>query len=53
MKMAHLSDRDLLADARTEANALLEADPDLSHEDHKLLAERVSNFLDQASAEFS
>ena len=53
LKMAHLSDRDLLADARTEANALLEADPDLSHEDHKLLAERVSNFLDQASAEFS
>ena len=51
--MAHLSDRDLLADARTEANALLKADPDLSHEDHTLLAERVSTFLDQASSEFS
>jgi len=51
--MAHLSDRDLLADARKEANALLEKDPDLSQEIHRLLAEEVSGFLDQASSEFS
>ena len=53
LKMAHLSDRDLLADARKEANALLEKDPDLSQEIHRLLAEEVSGFLDQASSEFS
>ena len=53
LKMAQLSDRDLLASAREEAHMLLESDPDLSNEAHKTLAEQVSSFLEQASTEFS
>ena len=53
LKMAQLSDRDLLASAREEAHMLLESDPGLSNQAHKTLAEQVSSFLEQASTEFS
>ncbi|MFB3118890.1 MAG: helicase-related protein, partial [Stenotrophomonas maltophilia] len=53
LRMAHLSDRDLLDSAREEAAGILEKDPDLTAPEHSLLAAQVARFLDRVSAEFS
>ena len=53
LRMAHLSDRELLTNAREEAAGILEEDPDLSAPDHTSLAAQVARFLDRVSAEFS
>ena len=42
LKMARLSDQDILAAARTEAIRVLDADPDLQSEHNALLAERLA-----------
>ncbi|MFQ6028269.1 MAG: ATP-dependent DNA helicase RecG, partial [Dehalococcoidia bacterium] len=53
LRMAQLSDRELLDLARSEATKLIEADPTLSRPEHAELAKRVGKFLEQVSAEFS
>ena len=53
LRMAHLSDRELLTSAREEAAGILEEDPDLTLPEHSLLAAQVTRFLDRVSAEFS
>ena len=42
LKMARLSDQDILAAARTEATRVLDADPDLESEPNALLAQRLA-----------
>ncbi len=42
LKMARLSDQDILAAARTEATRVLDADPDLQSEPNALLADRLA-----------
>jgi ATP-dependent DNA helicase RecG len=44
LKMARLSDMKTLEQARTEALALFEQDPQLSSEEHRLLAKKVADF---------
>jgi ATP-dependent DNA helicase RecG len=44
LRLARLSDTRLLEMARSEAEKLLSADPDLQHPDHRLLARRVAEF---------
>ncbi|MCI0781357.1 MAG: DNA helicase RecG, partial [Chloroflexi bacterium] len=53
LRMAHLSDRNLLELARDEASRLREQDPDLAAAEHAALAARVNRFLDQVSTEAS
>ena len=53
MKFARITDLDILTLARQEALRLLEADPDLSRDEHKLLAERVHEYEAGFSAEIS
>ena len=53
LRMARLSDRELLTSAREEAAGILEEDPDLTSPEHSLLAAQVARFLDRVSAEFS
>ena len=53
LRMAHLSDRNLLELARDEASRLREQDPDLAAPEHAALAARVNRFLDQVSTEAS
>jgi ATP-dependent DNA helicase RecG len=53
LRMAHLSDRELLTVAREEAAQLMEQDPALSEPEHGGLAARVARFLDQVSDEFT
>ena len=53
LRMARLSDQDLLAQAREEAARLLQGDPDLSHPEHRLLAQEVARFQGQVSSEVS
>ena len=53
LRMAHLSDRNLLELARDEASRLREQDPDLAAPEHAALAARVNRFLDQVSSEAS
>ena len=50
LKMAHLTDLELLEMARNEATKLMEGDPDLKQPDHAGLAAQVARFVDQASA---
>ena len=50
LKMAHLTDLELLEMARNEATKLMEDDPDLKQPDHAGLAAQVARFVDQASA---
>jgi ATP-dependent DNA helicase RecG len=50
LKMAHISDRELLELARNEATKLMEEDPDLKQPDHAAIAAQVARFVDQASA---
>jgi ATP-dependent DNA helicase RecG len=53
LRMAQLSDRELLALARKEATRLMEQDPDLAAPEHVALAARVTRFLDRVSGEFT
>ena len=51
LRMAHLSDRQLLESAREEAARVMEGDPDLKARRHRALAAQVARFLDTVSAE--
>ena len=51
LRMAQLSDRELLETARKEASRMMDEDPDLTAPEHTLLAAQVARFLDLASAE--
>ncbi len=53
LRMARLSDRDLLKMAREEAEELLKSDPHLQDPTHKGLAIEVARFVDQVSGEVS
>ena len=53
LRMAQLSDRELLETARREASRLIEEDPELTAPEHALLADQVARFLDLVSAETS
>ena len=53
LRMAHLSDRELLNEARAEAARIIEEDPLLEGEHHAALRAQVGRFLAEASAEFS
>ena len=53
LRVARLSDQDLLKAAREEASELLEKDPDLAEPDHVPLAAEVSRFLDMVRDEVS
>jgi ATP-dependent DNA helicase RecG len=50
LKMAHLTDLELLEMARNEATKLMEEDPDLKLPEHTAIAAQVARFVDQASA---
>jgi ATP-dependent DNA helicase RecG len=50
LKMAHITDRELLELARNEATRLMEEDPELRAPDHAAIAAQVARFVDQASA---
>ena len=53
LKMARLSDRDLLTLARQQASALLEEDSQLTRPEHVALAPEVARFVDKVSGEVS
>jgi ATP-dependent DNA helicase RecG len=53
LKVARLSDIDLLEQARAEAARLLEADPELARPEHRPLARQVSHLWDSLTAEVS
>ena len=53
LRMAQLSDRELLDLARKEANAIIEEDPTLELEQHAPLAGQMARFMERVSAEFS
>ena len=53
LRMAHLSDRQLLESAREEATKLMEQDPGLKAKKHAALASQVARFLDAVSDEAS
>ena len=53
LRMASLSDRDLLNAARREASQLMESDPELAAPEHAALSRQVARFLDHASGEVS
>ncbi len=53
LKMAHITDRELLEMARNEATKLMEYDPDLTAPDHAAIAAQVARFVERASANIS
>jgi len=53
LRMARLSDRELLTVAREEASGLIEQDPELAAPEHASLAKRITHFLDRVSNESS
>ena len=53
LRMAHVSDRELLDLARQEATRIMEQDPELALAEHPALAAQVARFMEQVSAEFS
>ena len=53
LRMAKLSDRDLLDLARQEATSIMEKDPDLVANGHAGLAAQVARFMEQVSGEMS
>ncbi len=53
LRMARLTDQDFLAQARDTAAAIIEDDPDLSKEDHLLLAQELARFQGKVSSEVS
>ena len=53
LRVARLSDQDLLKLAREEAARLLEEDPELKREVHRLLSAEVTRFLERVGGEVS
>ena len=53
LRMAHLSDRQLLESAREEAAQVMDQDPELKADKHAALADQVARFLDAVSDEAS
>ena len=53
LRMAHLSDRQLLDLAREEATRIIESDPTLEQDEHAPLAAQIARFSERAGAEFS
>ena len=53
LRMAHLSDRELLEAARREASMIMDEDPELTAPEHAPLKAQVARFLDLVSAESS
>ena len=53
LRMAQLSDRELLDQARQEAARLMQADPELTNPEHAELAAQVARFTEKVSAEFT
>ncbi len=53
LRMAHLSDRQLLESARDEATRVMQQDPELRSKKHAALAAQVARFLESVSAEAS
>ncbi|MBI4282254.1 MAG: ATP-dependent DNA helicase RecG, partial [Chloroflexi bacterium] len=53
LRMARLSDQDILALARQEATVLLKEDPNLSLPQHQLLAQNLANFASSPQGEMS
>ena len=53
LRMAQLSDRDLLDLARREALRIMEEDPELERDRHAGLARQVARFMEQVSGEMS
>jgi ATP-dependent DNA helicase RecG len=53
LKVARISDYDILAMARQEATRLLESDPDLARKENALLAERLSRDTEALPGEMS
>ena len=53
LRMAQLSDRELLDQARQEAARLMQADPELTNPEHAELAAQVTRFTEKVSAEFT
>ena len=51
LKMARLSDRDVLINARNEAARILHRDPHLTDPNHQLLAQELNRFQTPATAE--
>ena len=51
LKMARLSDRDVLINARNEAARILHRDPNLTHPDHQPLANELNRYQTPATAE--
>jgi ATP-dependent DNA helicase RecG len=51
LRMARLSDRELLSMAREEASRLIDQDPELALPEHAGLARQVARFLDRVSDE--
>ena len=50
LKMAHITDLELLDKARSEATRLIEEDPELTESSHAAIAAQVARFVDQASS---
>ena len=53
LRMAQLSDRDLLDQARQVASEIISQDPGLAREEHAELAAQVGRFMDQVRVEVS
>ena len=53
LRVARITDQDILSLARKEASRILESDPDLSDEDHEALRKRVEEFTVSAPGEMS
>ena len=53
LRMAHLTDRQLLESAREEAARIMETDPELKAEGHAALAAQVARFIDTVDGEAS
>ena len=53
LRMAHISDRNILESAREAAAQVMEEDPELKSKKHALLAAQVARFLDAVTEENS
>ncbi len=53
LRMAQLSDRDLLDQARQEAKKIMEDDPELAEAEHQALKAQIARFTERVSVEVS
>ena len=53
LRMARLSDQDILALARQEASALLKEDPNLERSEHQALAQSLAHFSSSPQGEIN